>query len=79
MPFYGERVDILLENCRQPGDLGIAFGAGLYAREAAYLIDHEWAHSAEDILWRRTKLGLLMASEGAESLENWVRARLSGG
>lgn len=76
---YGERVHLVLENCREPDDLGIAFGAGLHGREAAYLIENEWARSAEDILWRRTKLGLLMTPEGAEKLESWVRDRLSGG
>jgi len=42
------------------GDLGEEYGAGLTAREVLWLKDHEWARSAEDVLWRRTKAGLLM-------------------
>ena len=41
-------------------DLGKAFGGGLYARELAYLVEQEWAGSADDVLWRRTKCGLHM-------------------
>jgi glycerol-3-phosphate dehydrogenase len=42
------------------GDLGEDFGAGLTEREMRYCVEHEWAQTAEDILWRRTKTGLLM-------------------
>ncbi|MSQ48814.1 MAG: glycerol-3-phosphate dehydrogenase [Betaproteobacteria bacterium] len=42
------------------GDLGEDFGAGLSERELHYFVEHEWAQSAEDVLWRRTKTGLLM-------------------
>ena len=42
------------------GDLGEDFGAGLCERELRYLVEHEWARCAEDVLWRRTKAGLLM-------------------
>ncbi len=40
------------------GNLGVDFGAGLRAREIDYLIAHEWARTADDVLWRRTKCGL---------------------
>ena len=42
------------------GDLGEDFGAGLSEREVRYFVEHEWARTAEDVLWRRTKAGLLM-------------------
>jgi glycerol-3-phosphate dehydrogenase len=42
------------------GDLGEDLGAGLTEREVRYLVEHEWAQTAEDVLWRRTKAGLLM-------------------
>jgi glycerol-3-phosphate dehydrogenase len=42
------------------GDLGEDFGAGLTERELRYFVEREWAQTAEDILWRRTKAGLLM-------------------
>jgi len=44
------------------GDLGEHYGAGLHERELAYLVEREWAGSAEDVLWRRTKTGLHMSS-----------------
>jgi glycerol-3-phosphate dehydrogenase len=40
------------------GEIGEHYGAGLSERELRYFIDHEWASSAEDVLWRRTKAGL---------------------
>ncbi|MEK6245622.1 MAG: glycerol-3-phosphate dehydrogenase C-terminal domain-containing protein, partial [Pseudomonadota bacterium] len=43
------------------GDLGEDFGAGLSEREVRYFVDQEWARTAEDVLWRRTKAGLLMS------------------
>ena len=42
------------------GDLGEDLGAGLTEREVRYFVEREWAQTAEDILWRRTKTGLLM-------------------
>jgi glycerol-3-phosphate dehydrogenase len=45
------------------GDLGEDFGAGLSEREVRYFVEREWARTAEDILWRRTKAGLLMTPE----------------
>ena len=44
------------------GDLGEDLGAGLTEREIRYLVEHEWAKTAEDVLWRRTKAGLLMSA-----------------
>lgn len=55
---YGTRAYILLENTHELSDLGEHFGAGLYQKEIDYLKQHEWAKTMDDILWRRTKLGL---------------------
>jgi glycerol-3-phosphate dehydrogenase len=44
------------------GDLGEDFGAGLTERELRYFVEREWARTAEDVLWRRTKTGLLMTA-----------------
>ena len=52
--------------------LGIHFGANLYQAEVDYLIAHEWASTASDILWRRTKLGLFLTSEQVKQLETYV-------
>jgi glycerol-3-phosphate dehydrogenase len=54
-------------------DLGQDFGSGLYQREVEYLIEHEWATTAEDILFRRTKIGLVMSTKNAAELEKFLR------
>jgi glycerol-3-phosphate dehydrogenase len=55
---YGTRVWRVLAEVRTAADLGRDFGAGLTEAELVYMRDHEWAHDAEDALYRRTKLGL---------------------
>jgi glycerol-3-phosphate dehydrogenase len=55
---YGSRVDALLGDARAMADLGEDFGGGLTRAEVDYLLRKEWAVTAEDILWRRSKLGL---------------------
>ena len=55
---YGTRVDRLLAGARSVNELGEDFGGGLYDAEIDYLISQEWAQTAQDILWRRSKLGL---------------------
>lgn len=55
---YGTRVDRVLGNARSMSDLGEHFGAGFTQAELDYLIACEWAATAEDVLWRRSKLGL---------------------
>ena len=74
---YGTRAETLLEGARSEADLGPRFGADLHAREVDYLMRHEWAASAEDILWRRTKLGLRLTADEATALDSHVRAALS--
>ncbi|WP_421724815.1 glycerol-3-phosphate dehydrogenase [Bauldia sp.] len=55
---YGTRIDVLLNGAAAMEDLGADFGAGLTERELEYLRTHEWAEAADDVLWRRSKLGL---------------------
>jgi glycerol-3-phosphate dehydrogenase len=55
---YGTRVTHVIGNARSVADLGRAFAPGLHEAELAYLRDVEWARSAQDVLWRRSKLGL---------------------
>ena len=59
---YGTRMSVLLGNAHTSADLGAKFGAGLTAREVAYLRDTEWAMTADDVLWRRTKTGLHLSA-----------------
>lgn len=64
---YGTLAQDVLGNARQIEDLGRHFGASLYECELRYLAAREWARTADDVLWRRTKLGLrLDAREQAE-------------
>jgi len=70
---YGTRVSDVLGPVATGEDLGRHFGAGLYQREVEYLMAREWAHSAEDILWRRTKLGLRMGAEEILQLGEWMK------
>ncbi|MEZ5851362.1 MAG: glycerol-3-phosphate dehydrogenase [Hyphomicrobiaceae bacterium] len=55
---HGSLTDTVLGDARGPADLGADLGAGLTEREVAYMRDHEWARTADDVLWRRTKAGL---------------------
>ena len=58
---YGTRVDGLLCDAKSAGDLGRTFGAGLSEAEVRYLMHFEWAMTADDIVWRRSKLGLRLS------------------
>jgi glycerol-3-phosphate dehydrogenase len=57
---HGAKTAELLGDAKDPADLGEDFGANLTEREIAYFVAQEWARSAEDVLWRRTKAGLQM-------------------
>ena len=70
---YGTRLDRLLDGVESLADLGRHFGAGLHEREVRYLIDHEFARTAEDVLWRRSKLGLALSPEEQATLEAFLR------
>ena len=72
---YGTRVDMLLGNARSLGDLGLHFGGDLYQREVEYLIAHEFAQCPQDVLWRRSKLGLHLAQDAQDALASWFATR----
>jgi glycerol-3-phosphate dehydrogenase len=69
---YGTLSFKLLENARRVGDLGVKFGNNLYQREVDYLCSQEWAITAEDILWRRSKLGYQFTESERTSLSNYI-------
>jgi glycerol-3-phosphate dehydrogenase len=73
---HGTRVGQVIGNATTPGDLGRDFGAALTEREIDYLIEHEWARTAEDILWRRTKCGLHLSAEQRAAVADYVSARV---
>ena len=70
---YGTRTNTLLANRHTLTDLGEEIAPGLYAAEVAYLMHHEWATCADDILWRRSKLGLHLSIDVKESLTVWMK------
>ena len=72
---YGTDAAFLLEDASSKEDLGEDFGATLTAAEVEWLMDHEFAQTAEDVLWRRTKLGLRMGDAEAEWLEQFMVKR----
>ena len=71
---YGTRAERLLDDVATTSDLGEQFGADLFAREVDYLVAHEWARTAEDVLWRRTKLGLHLP-EPNDRLASYIDGR----
>jgi glycerol-3-phosphate dehydrogenase len=74
---YGTRMAHLLEGATTPAMPGRLFGDSLTLAEVEYLVQHEWARDAEDILWRRTRLGLGLADSAVHDLQNAV-AQLIG-
>lgn len=71
---YGTRIETIIGDAASLADLGEDYGGGLSEREVAYLVANEYARTAEDILWRRSKLGLHVPAETADRLA----ARLTG-
>jgi glycerol-3-phosphate dehydrogenase len=69
---YGTRAPIILSGARGLADLGRVFGADLTEAEVAWLMNEEWARSAEDVLWRRSKLGLRFEEGQVAALDAWM-------
>lgn len=74
---YGTRAMRLLDDAQTLDALGQDHGGGLYDRELDYLIAHEWARSADDVLWRRGHLGLRLDPRQREALAATLQARVS--
>lgn len=72
---HGSRTGIVLGDVRTPEELGRNFGAGLTVREIESLIADEWAETADDILWRRTKCGLHMDAAQRAAVEAYLASR----
>jgi glycerol-3-phosphate dehydrogenase len=69
---YGSWAGHVLGVANSESELGFHFGAGLWEREIEYLMKHEWALTQDDVLWRRSKLGLVMTPEGVAALEMFM-------
>ena len=73
---YGTLSEKVLGNAKTKRDLGIDFGNSLTEKEVRWLIEYEFAESEEDILWRRTKLGLKFSKKQKDSLSKWFKTLL---
>jgi glycerol-3-phosphate dehydrogenase len=71
---YGTRAHKLLGNAKSLSDLGQPFGASLTEAEVRYLMATEWAVTAEDVVWRRSKLGLRLSAGEISALDEWMAA-----
>src|SRR5208282_3435097 len=69
---HGTRTPRVLGQAKALPDLGTHFGHTLYAAEVDYLIAHEWAHDADDVLWRRTKCGLHLTPSQRSALAAYL-------
>lgn len=69
---YGTRAAMILGAAKSLGDLGRDFGDGLTEAEVHYLVEQEWAVTAEDVLWRRTKRGLRFSGAQAAALQAYL-------
>jgi glycerol-3-phosphate dehydrogenase len=72
---YGSLINQILGDAKSAADLGADLGAGLTAREVDWLVAHEWAQTAEDILWRRTKLGLVATDADVAKLTRYLEEK----
>ena len=72
---HGGLATAVLDNARTPADLGEDFGAQLTAREIDYFVVNEWARTADDVLWRRSKCGLSMSEPQRERVERYIASR----
>lgn len=70
---YGTLTNSILGDAKTLADCGHHFGYGLTEREVRYLVEREWSQSAEDILWRRSKLGLRFTTEQAAALDDFLQ------
>jgi glycerol-3-phosphate dehydrogenase len=71
---YGTRAGRLLGDAKSLADLGRSFGATLTEREVRYMMAVEWALTADDIVWRRSKLGLRLTSAEIAGIDDWIAA-----
>ncbi|HEX7914787.1 glycerol-3-phosphate dehydrogenase, partial [Rudaea sp.] len=69
---YGTRIERVVGAASRLADLGKRFSADLYQAEVDYLVREEWARSADDVLWRRSKLGLRFDVKGRQRLEQYL-------
>jgi glycerol-3-phosphate dehydrogenase len=72
---YGTHAVKMLGDAKSMANLGQSFGADLTEREVSYLMSVEWARTAEDIVWRRSKLGLRLSAAEIAAIDDWIAAQ----
>ncbi|SHO66590.1 homodimeric glycerol 3-phosphate dehydrogenase (quinone) [Pseudoxanthobacter soli DSM 19599] len=70
--YYGTEAPAILGHARKTADLGQSFGAGLTEAEIDHMRRNEWALTSEDILWRRSKLGLRLRETQAQEIDRYL-------
>ena len=73
---YGTRTHVLVGDASSLDGLGQRICGDLYEAELRYLVQYEWARTAQDVLWRRTKLGLHVGKEGEAAVAQWFEQHL---
>ena len=68
---YGSRIEAIIGTQDNPADPGEQIAPGLFEAELHYLRNVEFAHSAEDVLWRRSKLGLHLPADAPAKIADW--------
>jgi glycerol-3-phosphate dehydrogenase len=74
---YGTEARLILGDAKSPVDMGKGFAATLTEREIVWLMEKEYARTAEDVVWRRSRLGLRMSKSEIAELEDWMNAARS--
>ncbi len=74
---YGTETNGIFEGATSMADCGSDLGHGVTAREVDWAIENEWVHTAEDFLWRRSKLGLRFSPEEAAALDTYIKGKLA--
>ncbi|MGB0719118.1 MAG: glycerol-3-phosphate dehydrogenase, partial [Bdellovibrionales bacterium] len=69
---YGTRMDVFLDGAQSLSDLGRSFGDDVYEAEIVYMLRYEFAREAEDLLWRRSKLGLHAGDKTVQAVSDYV-------
>ena len=74
---YGTRAAMILATAKTMADLGQMFGPDLSEAEVRYLMEHEWARTEEDVLWRRTKAGIVTSKADSRALASFMKSKLA--
>ncbi|MEM9061836.1 MAG: glycerol-3-phosphate dehydrogenase C-terminal domain-containing protein, partial [Pseudomonadota bacterium] len=75
---YGTQAKTIIGQAKSAEDLGRTFGSGLTEAEVRWLMDQEWACTADDVIWRRSKLGLRLTGKEVDALDQWMKTTRDG-